>query len=439
MKTKNLMWIVVILGVITISHHNVQGQLLDRVKNRVKETAEDKVVNKAGEATEESMDRAEEGKRGSKKDKSSKAGNDKSVSTGSNEDDNKVVSKSDKSDTQALKSYSKFDFVAGEEIIFYEDFATDAIGDFPARWDTDASGEVVTVNSAPGNWFKLRNNGGFFPDGIPDLPDNFTIEFDVLLMHHGAMNPCGVKFDIGGGEIGNPLSDVFLGKTGILLDIGQHRFGASNYAEHEYGNISSMVDNTPILEHQGRPAHISIWRQKQRLRLYLNETKIFDLSRAFPVNTVLNLVRFSTVNTDVDPEEDCLVSNIRIAIGAPDMRSKLITEGRLVTQGILFDVNSHRIKPESAGTLKAIAEVLKENPSVKVAIVGHTDSDGNDEANLILSGKRSEAVKKALIEEYGIETARIETAGKGESEPIADNNTSEGKATNRRVEFVNIK
>lgn len=439
MKIKNLMWIVAILGVLTISHHNVEGQLLDRVKNRVKETAEDKVVNKAGEVTEESMDNTEGHIRGNKKEKSPKIENDKNGGLSSNEIDNRAVSKSDKLDEHALKTYSKFDFVAGEKIIFYEDFGTDAIGDFPARWDSNVSGEVVIVNSAPGKWFKLRDDGGFFPDGIPDLPDNFTIEFDVLLMHHGAMNPCGVKFDIGGGEIGSPLSDVFLGNVGILLDIGQQRLGASNYAQQGYGNISSTVDNATILDHQGKPAHISIWRQNQRLRLYLNETKIFDLPRAFPANTALNLVRFSTANMDVDPEEDCLLSNIRIAVGTPDMRNKLITEGRLVTQGILFDVNSHRIKPESTGTLKTIADVLKENPSVKVKIIGHTDSEGNDETNLILSGKRSESVKKTLIEEYGIDAARMETDGKGESEPLADNNTSEGKATNRRVEFVSIK
>src|SRR5690606_32996503 len=113
-------------------------------------------------------------------------------------------------------------------------------------------------------------------------------------------------------------------------------------------------------------------------------------------------------------------------------------EGRLVTQGILFDVNSATIKPESAGTLKGIADVLKENPGVHVKIIGHTDSDGDEAANLILSQKRSASVKNALSQAYGIDTSRMETEGKGESDPIADNDTSEGKTNNRRVEFVKI-
>jgi len=120
------------------------------------------------------------------------------------------------------------------------------------------------------------------------------------------------------------------------------------------------------------------------------------------------------------------------------MRSKLLTEGKLVTHGILFDVNSDKIKPESYGTLKEISNVLKENPDVRVKIVGHTDSDGSDAANLDLSKKRAASVKNSLSKNFGIDASRMETDGKGESEPIADNKTPEGKANNRRVEFIKL-
>src|SRR5690606_29628849 len=154
--------------------------------------------------------------------------------------------------------------------------------------------------------------------------------------------------------------------------------------------------------------------------LYINEKKIFDLPRALEPDAVLTLLRFHTWGTILE-EDVLLISNLRIAVGAPDMRSKLITEGKFVTQGILFDVNSDKIKPESYGTLKNIADVLKENAGVKVKIVGHTDSDGDDAANLVLSKQRAASVKNTLSSEYGIETSRLETDGLGESAPIADN------------------
>jgi outer membrane protein OmpA-like peptidoglycan-associated protein len=122
----------------------------------------------------------------------------------------------------------------------------------------------------------------------------------------------------------------------------------------------------------------------------------------------------------------------------PDTRNRLLTEGKWVTHGILFDVNSDRIRGESYGTLKEIAAVLKENPAVRVRIVGHTDSDGDDASNLDLSRRRAAAVKTALAAEFGIESARMETEGRGESEPAAGNDTAAGKANNRRVEFLKL-
>jgi len=104
----------------------------------------------------------------------------------------------------------------------------------------------------------------------------------------------------------------------------------------------------------------------------------------------------------------------------------------------LFDVNSENIKPTSYGVVKEIADVLQQNTGIKVKIVGHTDSDGSDASNLELSEKRSAAVKDMLINEFGIDDSRVETDGKGEKEPVADNQTKEGKAANRRVEFVKL-
>jgi OmpA-OmpF porin, OOP family len=133
-----------------------------------------------------------------------------------------------------------------------------------------------------------------------------------------------------------------------------------------------------------------------------------------------------------------LMTNVRIAYGAPDTRNKLMTEGKLVTHGILFDVNSDKIKPESYGTLKDIAAVLTQNADVKVKIVGHTDSDGDDAKNLDLSKRRAVSVKNELNKSFGIDASRLETDGKGETQAIAPNDSPSNKALNRRVEFIKL-
>jgi outer membrane protein OmpA-like peptidoglycan-associated protein len=184
---------------------------------------------------------------------------------------------------------------------------------------------------------------------------------------------------------------------------------------------------------------VSIWRQKQRIRVYLDSTKALDLPRALDANAALNSLVFASYAPDLERKGGSFyISNIRLAVGAPDTRNKLITEGKFVTHGILFDVNSDKVQAASHGSLQDIANVLKENANVRVKIIGHTDADGEAQPNLDLSKRRAEAVKAALAQSFGIDAARMETDGKGEAQPIDNNNTPAGKANNRRVEFVKL-
>ena len=79
-----------------------------------------------------------------------------------------------------LQAYSKYDFIPGEKVIFFEDFSQDAVGDFPALWNTNGSAEVVTTNLFPGNWMKFVMRECVWTDALLKLPDNYTIEFDVI-------------------------------------------------------------------------------------------------------------------------------------------------------------------------------------------------------------------------------------------------------------------
>ena len=185
--------------------------------------------------------------------------------------------------------------------------------------------------------------------------------------------------------------------------------------------------------------HYSIQVQKTRLRFWINDRKVFDIPRAINTADTMNQVYFNLDGSNYKEDEIGLfISNIKIATGLPDARHKLIEEGKFSTTGILFDVNAATIKPESNGVLKEVAEAIKTNANIKLKIIGHTDSDGADATNLELSRKRSEAVKASLVKDFGIDATSLETDGKGETVPVGDNKTKEGKAQNRRVEFVKL-
>ncbi len=336
-----------------------------------------------------------------------------------------------------LKAYSKFDFVAGEKVVAMEDFEQDAVGDFPAKWNTNAGGEIVTIDEQKGKWLKASDRGLFFPDFVNQLPENFTLEFDMMISDDVSQNMSGLMVFFPEISKRKATFDANFStdpQVGFDIHPMPDQGGSTSSAWVFDKNNEKILENTiPFSWKVGEVNRVSIWRQKTRIRLYVNETKVWDLPRAFDPTLKYSMLFNNNLFGGAN-----FITNLRIAEGAPDTRNKLITEGKLVTRGILFDVNSDKIKPESYGVLKEIGTVLKENPAVKVKIIGHTDSDGDDAKNLDLSKRRAASVKNALSAEFGIEAARMETDGKGETQPSDPNTTPQGKANNRRVEFVKL-
>lgn len=343
------------------------------------------------------------------------------------------------------KAYSKFDFVPGDKIVYYNNFETDAKGELPIGWNTTASGEAVSLLNQ--SWVKFRQNALYITDNNKSFTGDFTAEFDLFLDFRGtdAMFP-QVSFGILSTGANKPNSNV------VLQNIFQHQLVAVDFnAGIENNSITKLLSFNKGNEYfnSGEKAfkqletllnktiHISIQVQQQRFRLWVNEIKLFDVPQAMPENTNMNQLFFRLSQGGFSDEQVAVfVTNIKVAKGVADTRSKLITEGKFSTTGILFNINSAEIKPESYGIIKEIADVLKANPTFKILIVGHTDGDGSDTDNLQLSRQRSEEVKQMLIKEFGIAAANITTDGKGETQPQADNKTKEGKAQNRRVEFI---
>ena len=132
------------------------------------------------------------------------------------------------------------------------------------------------------------------------------------------------------------------------------------------------------------------------------------------------------------------IKNVRIAKGAVPLYDRMMSDGKFITYGITFDVGKSTIKPESMGEINRIVKLMQDNPDLKFSVEGHTDSTGNAASNQTLSEARSKAIVAKLVE-MGISADRLTSAGKGQNNPIADNGTDEGRAKNRRVEFVSIK
>lgn len=348
-----------------------------------------------------------------------------------------------------VKAYSKFDFVAGEKILYAEDFSQDAIGELPLTWNSSGKGEVMTMEDRTGKWLRAFGNTVYLSGARAKFGENYTIEFDMMYF----FEPRVTGYLLPGWTVGimssgdeDPADNSFLREqskvlsTEINFTAGSNAAGKLETRDRKVIGFSSdrmeLGDNTATFNNI---VHYAIQVQKTRFRMWINDRKVFDIPRAITIRDTMNQVYFKLEGSNYKEEEIGLfISNLKIATGLPDTRHKLLDEGKFSTTGILFDVNTSTIRSESNGVLKEIADAIKSRPDIRIRIVGHTDSDGSDAANLQLSQKRAEAVKQALIEVFNVSEEALLTDGKGETQPVGDNKTREGKAQNRRVEFIKL-
>jgi outer membrane protein OmpA-like peptidoglycan-associated protein len=434
MKTIKIIFTAFILAVASVAY----GQF--NIKDKIKEKSTNRAETRVDEGIDKGIDKLEEGV--GKLFKKKKKNTEEDTEEEQNNADDKSEKENNTTDptdhqpaqsSQALKSYTKYDFVPGDKVLYFEDFSQDAIGDFPALWATNGGGEVKTVNIAPGNWFHMNKEDAVYcyTKQIP-FPENFIMEFDIIPDGDFA-NGYALTFyeDPENAEL---TDDLYPGKKGVHISFEEGRWYTKGYDNSlDIGGwIEGESTTNPVV--LGQVNHVIIWVQKRRLRIYHQGAKAFDMPTNIHAGTKFNRLRFSGWSTHSSP----YVTNLKITTAAPDTRSKLITEGKLVSYGIYFDVNKDVVKSESFGTLNDIAKTLKENPGVRIKIVGHTDADGADAANLDLSKRRGASVKNELVKTFGIEASRIESDGMGETKPIAPNDTPVNKALNRRVEFIKI-
>jgi len=107
---------------------------------------------------------------------------------------------------------------------------------------------------------------------------------------------------------------------------------------------------------------------------------------------------------------------------------------KIVLRGVNFDFDKYNIRPDAVPILEQACSQLKAEPSIDVSAQGYTDAVGTDAYNQRLSERRANAVRDVLVNQYGLEGSRVDAVGYGESRPVADNSTDEGRAINRRVE-----
>jgi len=348
-----------------------------------------------------------------------------------------------------ITAYRKFGFVRGSNILYEYAFEEVEVGDYPKSWISDAGGEVVTLSNLPGKWLKSNELGNNFVDYFKEFPSNFTFEFDVVqnMKSTSDYNDLVITFASTSGERNFSKTIRKSESSGFSVDIDLFKpwLEYENFWSHSDSTNSTYIEirspnqyNLDPFNVTKQKLHVAFVRQESRLICYLNTTRVFDIRNAFAKNTLLNNLNFLMRSNVEDPNAGLYISNLVLAETVMDARKDLFVDGKYVTNAILFETNSDRIQPTSLSAVNVVAEYLKANPTVKLKVVGHTDNVGQDAANLDLSSRRAKSVVNELVDYHRIDPSRLTSEGMGETKPIGDNNTMEGRAKNRRVEFIKL-
>lgn len=322
-----------------------------------------------------------------------------------------------------FKTFQNYDFIAGEKILFEDNFQEDQNGEFPAHWKLVSGQAVVNVIEGKPSLLLTEGNYAVVTPRMKTnkyLSDEFTLEFDFIYKK----NSDGENSDAIGIEFYYNKPDV-----GYEFPF-RVRFGSGDVVIDELTKAyPEELTNTFF----NKWHHAAIIYKKGTVKTYIDQYRVCvnpNLEQFKP-----DRIAFDGGGSETSP---IVFTNVKLADGGGmNAIGKKFTDSKIVTHGINFDVNKASIKPESMGTLNGIVKIMSDNPEIKFEVGGHTDGDGDEVLNLKLSQERAEAVRTQLIS-MGIATARLTAKGYGKTKPIADNATWEGKATNRRVEFVKL-
>ncbi len=320
--------------------------------------------------------------------------------------------------SESMTLYTKYDFIPGDKVIFYDDLSGEEMGEFPSRWNLD-QGVFEITKMGDRKWIMCSDQGYIRPKIAPaPLPPKYTVEWDFLPKKVEAWGHryCIQWLDADGGVIG----EFFIGNndgTGVRI-------------------LGKELANKDVAVSASSPHTMRVMATKTTMKCYIDNERVGNIPAVDDFKPVA--LRVLVWPGHHNAENPMLLGTFRYAEGGKTLKEQLDEAGRIVTHGILFDSGSDKIKAESYKTLADIGAMLTDNPTLRLSIEGHTDSDGADAANQTLSEKRAAAARTYLVDTYKVDASRLESKGWGEGQPIDTNDTPEGKANNRRVELVKL-
>lgn len=282
------------------------------------------------------------------------------------------------------------------------------------------------------------------PQGGSDMKKTLLALFSLFLVVMSFSISLAAEPDVRGGKDHPLLSRM---PDFRLSDYKEVEFGSYRFIGHDKKPVS-IEGHKYYLEYKlqkgvAEPGELKIRRNIQEALKKIGGKVIFDdnFNRASTIvlkkdakETWVEIRSYNAMYRLNIVEKEAMKQEV--VADAAAMGNDITSTGHVAIYGIYFDTAKADLKPESDAALAEISSLLKQNSSLRLYVVGHTDNQGSFDLNMRLSKERAEAVTQALVSRYGIKANRLRPYGVGSLAPVASNDHEDGRAKNRRVELV---
>ena len=309
--------------------------------------------------------------------------------------------------------WSRYDYMPGQQLLFYDNFTADREGEAPEAWSIAEGGEVKAENFQNKLWLQARKESTASPKDLV-LPAQFTLEMDFYVFAEGYSGRYRVDL-----VAKNPEEWASLTLEPLAV----------------FFSMSNGLTSEKAVELRTGIHHLDLQVDGAGFKCYVDKHPVITIPKSGSFAAV-KIELFMPGPGDETGDDHCRVTDFFVAQGPASLQNQLNASGKIVAYGIYFDAGKATLRPESTPTLKQFAELMQADASLSFSIECHDNERPEQSDNVKLSQGRAEALKDFLVETYRIPSNRLDTRGWGETRPLGEPGTVDGRKMNQRVEFI---
>lgn len=309
--------------------------------------------------------------------------------------------------------WTRYDFIPGQQVLFYDDFSGDKPGETPQVWKVSEGGKVEVKKVGERFWLHALEEATVSPTQMK-LSPQFTLEMEFNVLTEGYSGRYRLDF------IGNDKEDW----ASITLEPFSIFFSMS----------TGLTSEKPV-ELKNGVHQLAVQADGAGFKCYVDKWLVLNIPKAGSF-AATQIELFMPGPGDESNDDHCMITNLCVSQGPTTLQNQLSASGKIVAYGVYFSPGKPDIRPASTPTLRQFAELLQADASLSFSIECHDNELPDAGDNVKLSEARAEALKDFLVENYRIPSSRLSIKGWGETRPLTEAGTVDGIKMNRRVEFI---